>query len=83
MFVTFHTYYLAGLQVLTKQALGSQEFITQPVHQLGLFIYCFETKDRIHCRQEPEQEEGEPQGQLDTSKLTQNERSMTRFYFYF
>ncbi len=73
MFVTFHTYYFAGLQVLTKQVLGSREFMTHPIHQLGLFIYCFETKDRIHCREEPEQEEGEPQGQLDTSKLTQNE----------
>ncbi len=39
MFVTFHRYYLAGLQVLTKQVLGSQEFITHPIHQLNLFIY--------------------------------------------
>ncbi len=73
MFVTIHRYYLAGLQVLTKQVLGSQEFITLPIHQLDLFIYCFETKDRIHCREEPEQKEGEAQQQLNTFKLTQNE----------
>jgi hypothetical protein len=73
MFVTFHTYYIAGLQVLTKQVLGSQEFITYPIHHFDLFISCFERKDRIHSRQEPEQKEGEMKGQLDTSKLTQNE----------
>ncbi len=81
MFVTFHTYYLAGLQVLIKQVLGSQEVITHPIHQLHLFIYCFETKDRIHCREEREQKEGEPRGQLDTSKLTQNDDKVL-FYFW-